>query len=151
MAKEHLSEIAKIVNAGPAEDLNGGLDCDYVSMENFAHMTIIVSHGIITNAANITVEEMTTNAGVGNALTFRYRQNVSGAEDALGAAATSASLTTGTVNLAALKSNFEMIRSLIRGSLHLLKDMVIPSKQLRATLVGMCRDFTRSSLAYATI
>jgi len=74
---------------------------DYFSLENYAHATIIVACGAVTNAATITVEESTTNAGAATTpIAYKYAQETTAAGDTPGALAwaTAAGISTGTNN-----------------------------------------------------
>jgi len=88
-----LSEVAKIINAGPPKDINGaGLDGAYVFMGNYKHLTAIIQIGVTGGAApSVTVEKSATGSGAGTQITFYLREcvtayNASGGDTYYGAA-----------------------------------------------------------------
>lgn len=99
----YLSDILKIINAGPPIDGNGaGLDGVYVNMENYKSFMAIVQLGVTAGTPIITVEKDADGSGAGTAITFYYRScttayNASGG-DTLAARATSAALTANATN-----------------------------------------------------
>ena len=80
-----LSQQVKLVNALPPIELNaaGGGDCDYVSLENYGHLTIVIQQGVVGAASTATVETHTTNSGAGTAVGFSYRAETTAAGDTL--------------------------------------------------------------------
>lgn len=81
-----LSEVGKIVNAGPPVDINGtGLDGVYVGMAKYGHLTAIVKLGVTGAATTITVEKDADGAGAGTAMAFRYRKEDTDSGDTLDA------------------------------------------------------------------
>ena len=69
----YLSQICKIINAGPPVDVNpASLDCVYVNMENYSHITMIFQMGVGA-APTITIEKSATGSGAGTAIAFSYR------------------------------------------------------------------------------
>jgi hypothetical protein len=73
-----LSEVAKIINAGPPVDVGtAGLDGVYVSMANYEHLTAIIQLGTTSGAApTVTVEKSATGSGAGTQIAFRLRESV---------------------------------------------------------------------------
>lgn len=72
----YLSEVCKIINAGPPFDANGGgLDGSYVNMRNHRHLTAIIQVGVTAGAAPaVTVEKSATGSGAGTAIGFYLRE-----------------------------------------------------------------------------
>lgn len=70
----YLSEMGKLVTGVAPIDIGGVAKVsDYWSMANYQKVSIIVSCGVITNAATITVFESEDNAGTGEAaISFDY-------------------------------------------------------------------------------
>ena len=88
-----LSEVAKIINAGPPIDADTtGLDGVYVSMANYKHLTAIIQVGVTAGAGpTITVEKSATGSGAGTAIAFYCRDcvtahNVAGGDTYYGSA-----------------------------------------------------------------
>lgn len=71
----YLSEVCKIINAGPPVDTNtAALDGVYVSMKNYKHLTAIIQSGASAGACStITVEKDADGAGAGTAIGFKLR------------------------------------------------------------------------------
>ena len=71
----YLSEVCKIINAGPPVDTNtAGLDGAYVSMKDYKHLTAIIQSGVSAGAVStITVEKDADGSGVGTAIGFNAR------------------------------------------------------------------------------
>jgi hypothetical protein len=81
-----LTEVGKIVNAGPPVDINGaGLDGVYANMANYGHLTAIVKLGVTGAATTITVEKDADGSGAGTAIAFRYRKEDTDSGDTLDA------------------------------------------------------------------
>lgn len=96
---EHLSQVCKIVNAGPPKDINGaGLDGAYVKLDTYGHLTAIVALGVTGAAATITVEKDADGSGAGTAIAFNYRKEDTASGDTLDTltAATNAGVATST-------------------------------------------------------
>ena len=72
-----LCEQTKIVPILEAEDHNAGADGDSVSMENFGHVTFIITFGELTGNAVLTISEGATAGTKTTAKTFSYRATVS--------------------------------------------------------------------------
>lgn len=92
-----LCEQTKIVPILEPEDHAAGADGDSVSLENYGHVTFIITFGELTGDAVLTINSGATAGTKTTAETFNYRataadlKNASG--DALGTETTSAALT----------------------------------------------------------
>ena len=98
-----IAEQCHIVNALAPVDIGGAAKTsDYFSMANYAHATIIVTCGAVTNAATITLFESDDLAGnATTAIDFKYAQETTAAGDTLGALAwvgATTGISTGTNN-----------------------------------------------------
>lgn len=98
-----ISEECHIVNALAPVDIGGAAKTSkYFHVKNHAHVTIIVTCGVVGNAATITVEESDDSSGSNtNAIDFKYAQETTAAGDTLGALAwvgATTGISTGTNN-----------------------------------------------------
>lgn len=97
-----LAELGHVVNALPPIDTGGAAKVsDYFSLKNYAHATIIVTMGVVTNDCTVTVEESDDNAGNDEtAIAFARYEEKTAAGDTLTVrtATTSAGFATGTTN-----------------------------------------------------
>ena len=98
-----IAEECHIVNALAPVDIGGAAKTsDYFSLEKYAHATIIVTCGVVGNAATITVEESDDASGsTTSAIDFKYAQETTAAGDTLGALAwvgATTGISTGTTN-----------------------------------------------------
>jgi len=97
-----IAEQAHVVNAlGPVDTGSVAKVSDYFCLKKYAHATIVVTTGAVTNAATITVEESDDKDGSNTtAIAFAYYAELTAAGDTLGnrTAATSAGFSTGTNN-----------------------------------------------------
>lgn len=84
-----IAEQCHVINALGPVDIGGVVkESDYWSMENYAHATIIVTAGVVTNAPTITVYESDDLAGSNEtAIAFDYYEETTAAGDTLAARA----------------------------------------------------------------
>jgi hypothetical protein len=69
-----LSELTKIINAGPPQDVNpASLNCAYVNMKNYTHLTAILQMGAGAPPV-IKVEKSANGVGAGTPITFKWRK-----------------------------------------------------------------------------
>lgn len=99
----YLANEGHVVNLLGAVDIGGVAKVsDYFSMANYRHASIIITTGVVTNTATITVEESTTSAGAATtAIDFDYYIETTAAGDTLSTKNTTSSaagFATGTNN-----------------------------------------------------
>ena len=97
-----IAEQCHVVNALPPIDVGGGAKTsDYFSLKNYAHASIIVTMGVVTNDTLITVEESDDSSGSNTtAIAFARYEEKTAAGDTLSTrtATAAAGFQTGTNN-----------------------------------------------------
>lgn len=85
----NVAEHGHVVNILPPVDANGGKNSDVFSMEGYAHASIIVTIGVSSGVAAITVEECDDfTPSASTAIGFRYYAETTAAGDTLATKAT---------------------------------------------------------------
>jgi hypothetical protein len=135
----NVAEMGHVVNILPPVDINGGVNSDVFSLENYGHATIIIQIGVSAGTVAFTVEECddfvpTTDT----AIAFAIYKEETASGDTLGAkvaATTSGVTTSGNDNI------FYVIeidaRELTDGYGHLIVKFVDPSASVIASAVAV--------------